>query len=121
MNYTDSRKTVTQISTEHLLVSSSYQTNAVHGCLINITSGKVYGDVVEIIGNTSALTGYAALALKLNGNGVFMLEAGGSNMGPYTQIINDAEVKIDIASDAIEGIATDKATKSMSGKAWYLK
>ena len=77
--------------------------------------------VVEIIGNTSALTGYAALALKLNGNGVFMLEAGGSNMGPYTQIINDAEVKIDIASDVIEGIATDKATKSMSGKAWYLK
>ena len=121
MNSTGSRKTVTQISTEHLLVSSSYQTNAVHGCLINITSGKVYGDVVEIIGNTSALTGYAALALKLNGNGVFMLEAGGSNMGPYTQIINDAEVKIDIASDVIEGIATDKATKSMSGKAWYLK
>ena len=121
MNSTGSRKTVTQISTEHLLVSSSYQTNAVHGCLINITSGKVYGDVVEIIGNTSTLTGYAALALKLNGNGVFMLEAGGSNMGPYTQIINDAEVKIDIASDVIEGIATDKATKSMSGKAWYLK
>lgn len=121
MNYTDSRKTVTQISTEHLLVTSSYQSNAVHGCLINITSGKVYGDVVEIIGNTSGLTGYAVLALKLNDNGVFILEAGGSNRGPYTQIINDAEVKIDIASDVIEGIATDKATKSMSGKVWYLK
>ena len=121
MNSTGSRKTVTQISTEHLLVSSSYQTNAVHGCLINITSGKVYGDVVEIIGNTSALTGYAFLTLKLKDERVFMLEAGGSNMGPYTQIINDAEVKIDIASDVIEGIATDKATKSMSGKAWYLK
>lgn len=121
MNSTGSRKTVTQISTEHLLVSSSYQTNAVHGCLINITSGKVYGDVVEIIGNTSALTGYAFLTLKLKDERVFMLEAGGSNRGPYTQIINDAEVKIDIASDVIEGIATDKATKSMSGKAWYLK
>lgn len=121
MNSTVSKKTVTQISTEHLLVSSSYQTNTVHGCLINITSGKVYGDVVTIIGNTSDLTEYAALALKLNGNGVFMLEAGGSIKGPYTQIINDAEVKIDIASDVIEGIATDKATKSMSGKAWYLK
>lgn len=121
MNSTGSRKTVTQISTEHLLVSSSYQTNAVHGCLINITSGKVYGDVVEIIGNTLALTGYAFLTLKLKDERVFMLEAGGSNMGPYTQIINDAEAKIDIASDAIEGIATDKATKSMSGKAWYLK
>lgn len=121
MNSTGSRKTVTQISTEHLLVSSSYQTNAVHGCLINITSGKVYGDVVEIIGNTSALTGYAFLTLKLKDERVFMLEAGGSNRGPCTQIINDAEAKIDIASDAIEGIATDKATKSMSGKAWYLK
>ena len=121
MNSTGSRKTVTQISTEHLLVSSSGQTDAVHGCLINITSGKVYGDVAEIIGNTLALTGYADLALKLNGNEVFMLESGGSNRGPYTQIINDAEVKIDIASDVIEGIATDKATKSMSGKAWYLK
>lgn len=123
MNSTNSRKTVTQISTEHLLVANVnlYSSRAMQGCLINASSGKMYGDVVEIVGTTSDLAQHAFLALKLKDDGVFMLEAGGKYAGPNTQIINDAEAKIDIASDVIEGIATGKATKSMSGKAWYLK
>lgn len=123
MNSTDSRKTVTQISTEHLLVANVdlYSSKTMQGCLISISSGKVYGGVVEIVGTTSDLAQQAFLALKLKEDGVFMLETGARKAGPNTQIINDAEVKIDIASDAIEGVATDKATKSMSGKAWYLK